>query len=241
MRMKLFLLTLAFVALEALIQRRCQRTSDWRVDALNTANIKPQEQSTIQSPMTHMTDVARLGTADYLGGTVIVKGGALPWDPIPVTMTCDGKTRYATNADAKGMFAISAPASPGGAAVKEKNPVADQFTGCAVEAALPGFDSSTLTIANRGASNDANIGTITLSREEGSGGTALSSTTAAAPNDAMKAFEKARGEWLDQESDKAQRDLEKAVKIYPQLAEAWYQLGKIQEVAKSPEAVNSFF
>jgi tetratricopeptide (TPR) repeat protein len=55
----------------------------------------------------------------------------------------------------------------------------------------------------------------------------------------MKAFDKARTEWLDQKPDKAQKDLEKAVQVYPQFAEAWYQLGKIQETSKPQDAASS--
>ncbi len=34
--------------------------------------------------------------------------------------------------------------------------------------------------------------------------------------------------------------MQKAVQIYPQFAEAWYQLGRIQESGNSPEAYRSF-
>ena len=44
---------------------------------------------------------------DYLGGTVTVAGGALPWDPVPITVTCDGKIRYTSTADPKGKFLIA--------------------------------------------------------------------------------------------------------------------------------------
>ena len=52
--------------------------------------------------------------------------------------------------------------------------------------------------------------------------------------------EKARSELLDGKPDRAQKDLEKAVQVYPQFAEAWYQLGRILEVSKKEEAGNSF-
>lgn len=42
------------------------------------------------------------------------------------------------------------------------------------------------------------------------------------------------------ETDRAQHDLEKAVQIYPQFAEAWYQLGKLQQVSSPKDAGNSF-
>jgi cytochrome c-type biogenesis protein CcmH/NrfG len=179
---------------------------------------------------------------NFLGGTVTVAGGALPWDPIPVNVTCDGKTRYTSTTDPKGNFLI-APVKADESAVGNsdtKTKLAAQFIGCGVQAALPGFDSSSIMIANRNLTDDPNIGTITLKREEGSGGASVSATTASAPKDATKAFEKARTEWIDKKPDKAEKDLEKAVQVYPQFAEAWYQLGKIQAEQKKPEAMNSF-
>jgi tetratricopeptide (TPR) repeat protein len=179
---------------------------------------------------------------NYLGGTVSVTGAELPWDPIAVTVTCDGKTRFTSTTDPKGNFLI-APVKTDDSAVGNsdtKTKLAAQFVGCGVQAALPGFDSSSITIANRNLTDDPNIGTITLKREEGSGGAAVSSTTAAAPKDAVKAFDKARAEWIDKKPDKAEKDLQKAVQVYPQFAEAWYQLGKIQSEQKKPEAANSF-
>jgi tetratricopeptide (TPR) repeat protein len=179
---------------------------------------------------------------DYLGGTVTVAGGALPWDPVPITVTCDGKIRYTSTADPKGKFLI-APVKTDTSLIGNsdtKTKLAEQFVGCAVQAALPGFDSSSISIANRNVQDNPNIGTITLKREDGSAGAAVSSTTATAPKDAVKAFEKARSELLDGKPDRAQKDLEKAVQVYPQFAEAWYQLGRILEVSKKEEAGNSF-
>ena len=197
-------------------------------------------------------DLSRRGrTGDYLLGKVTVAGGALPWDAIPVNVTCSGKTAYTAITDPKGHFVI-APANratsdlsnttPGNANTDvSTNPkLAAAFMGCTVEAALPGFDSSSLTIANRNLLDTPDIGIITLKREEGSAGSAVSATTAAAPKDAAKSFDKARTEWQDAKPDRAQKDLEKAVQLDPQFAEAWYQLGKIQETANSPDAANSF-
>jgi tetratricopeptide (TPR) repeat protein len=178
---------------------------------------------------------------DYLSGNVTLLGGALPWDPIPVTVTCEGQARFTTTTDAKGNFVI-APAQPAGSTTikTDAKPLAAQFVGCGVDAALPGFDSSPLTIANRNVLDSPNLGTITLRREEGASVAGLSSTTAAAPKDAAKSFDKARNEWLENKPDRAKKDLQKAVEIYPQFAEAWYQMGKIQEAMNSPEASNSF-
>jgi len=176
-------------------------------------------------------------------GKVSLAGG-LPWDAIPVTVLCDGKTKYTADADAKGQFVIAAPAGTvvaNNAAGNLGAPkFAAAFTGCTVQAALAGFESSSVTVADKNVKDHPDLGTITLKPQQGSGGSAVSATTAAAPKDATKAFEKARAEWLDRKPDKAQKDLEKAVQVDPQFAEAWYQLGKLQEAANSPEASASF-
>jgi tetratricopeptide (TPR) repeat protein len=180
-------------------------------------------------------------SGDYLVGNVIVTGGELPWEPVPITVTCNGKIRYTATASPKGNFEIAAVENTSHPTLGTDGSVpAAQFFGCTVEATLAGFTSSVLTIANRSLLDNPDIGTVKLSREEGAAGSAVSSTTASAPKDAAKAFEKARSEWLEQKPERAQHDLEKAVQVYPQFAEAWYQLGKIQEASHSPEAQSSF-
>ena len=158
-----------------------------------------------------------------------------------MVVTCDGKPKFTTTTDSHGIFVITrvAPVTSSTIIDTEKSLVG-QLVGCSISAVLPGFDSSQLTIANRDVLANPNIGTITLKRESGATGTAVSATTAAAPKNAMKSFEKARSEWLDNKPDRAQRDLQKAVEICPQFAEAWYQLGKIEAKLKSPAALESF-
>lgn len=181
------------------------------------------------------------GGGDRLTGNVTVTGGAAPWDPITVTVLCDGKEKYTTNTDGKGFFAINSVDDRGPNTVKANvKPAGWQYVGCNVQAALPGFNSSTLAIANRGLTDSTNIGTIKLTREENSGGSAVSSTTASAPKDAAKAFEKARSAWLENKPANAVKELQKAVQMYPQFAEAWYQLGRLEEAVNPGEAANSF-
>ena len=178
---------------------------------------------------------------DYLFGGVKLENAVLPWDSIPVTVTCDEKVRFTTSTDPKGNFIIAFPESPGSTTIKaDAKPVASQFVGCAVDATLSGYDSSSLPIAPHNIADTPNLGTIILRHESGSANASASSTTASAPKDAAKSFERARSEWFDNKPDRSQRDLQKAVEQYPQYAEAWYQLGKLQEAANSPEAINSF-
>ena len=181
----------------------------------------------------------------YFSGKVAVDGGTLPWDPIPVIVDCNGTVKYDAQTDAKGGFAIESAArnssnseiapQVGGA----QKATAAQLVGCEVRASLAGFRSSALTIANGNLMDNPDIGTITLHLDEHASGYGVSPTTTAAPKDALKKFDKARSE-ADKNPDGAQHDLEKAVQIDPKFAEAWYQLGKLQQKTKPQDALASF-
>jgi len=176
-------------------------------------------------------------------GKVAVDGGALPWDPILVTVTCNGKARYNTQADSKGAFVIQGSTANSEIAAQKQDPnhlPASQLIGCQVHAALSGYRSSVVTIANLNIMDNPDIGTITLHPDEHAAGTAVSATTAAAPKDAMKKFESARGKYFEKNFDGAQHDLEKAVQIDPKFAEAWYQLGKLQQRTRPQDALVSY-
>ncbi|MGB9467290.1 MAG: hypothetical protein WBR10_19440 [Candidatus Acidiferrum sp.] len=189
-----------------------------------------------------MISSARPGQpGEYLSGNVKLVRGPVPWDPIPVSVVCDGKVRYTTNTDPTGNFTIGSVKQPGSTTTKaDKKPFAAQFVGCSVEAALPGFESSPLAVVKRNVKDDPNIGSITLRPEAGAVDAELSSTSAAAPKNAVKLFEKARNVGIANKPDSAQKNLQRALEIYPQFAEAWYQLGKIEQTANPTEAWNSF-
>jgi hypothetical protein len=117
-------------------------------------------------------------SGSYLLGEVKVEGAPV-WEPIAVTVTCDDKAPYTTRTDVKGLFRIisvdTTAKTPVGAAAQRS--MTSQYVGCQVRAHLAGFESNTLTIANRDATDDPNIGVITLRREEGARGAAVSSTS----------------------------------------------------------------
>jgi tetratricopeptide (TPR) repeat protein len=176
-------------------------------------------------------------------GKVTLPDGQLPWDPIPVVVNCGGTPRYNTQTDAKGGFRIEAAPreseiSPGKPNSKLPGPA--QLIGCDVRATLTGYQSTILTIANRSIVDDSDIGTITLKRDERTPGTSASVTTGTAPRDALKFFDKARADANNHHPESAQHELEKAVHAYPQFAEAWYQLGKLEEAQKPPDAWDAY-
>jgi Tfp pilus assembly protein PilF len=189
---------------------------------------------------TEMTAQGRAGGA--LLGRLTMEGEQLPWEPIPVSVICKGTILHMSQSDPKGRFVITSDHVRGALSLQgdAQRQMETHFQGCTVQASLAGFRSNAITITQRNFQNDPDIGVLTLSREGRGTATAVSSTTQAAPPNAAKLFEKARAEWLDQKPDRAQRDLEKAVQIYPQFAEAWNQLGLLQEPSDSQAARNSF-
>jgi tetratricopeptide (TPR) repeat protein len=249
--MKINLLTALFASLFLVVGAQAQKPSGGSQGQSSSPNGNSGTNANSNNNRPDMDNLIHQGRAgSYYGGTVKLANGALPWDPILINVVCSGETRHTTVTDAKGNFIISPKADDGpinSAASSSNTPSGDaqnkavaQFVGCDVKAALTGFESSSVTIAQRNLTDDPNIGTITLKPAENATGSAMSATTAAAPKDATKAYEKARSEWAENKPDKAQKDLQKAVQVDPQFAEAWYQLGKIQEAQKSPDSVNSF-
>ena len=185
---------------------------------------------------------AQAGSTRF-AGKVVVEGGKLPWDPIPVVVNCDGKTRYNTVADGKGHFDIEARL-PASEIVKTKSDLqkatAAALVDCKVSALLDGFESTTVTIVNGSIMDDPDIGTISLRQDTRAAGSILSSTTLSAPSDALKEFEKAHADQIDNHPDSARRHLQKAVSIDPQFAEAWYHLGELEETDKPQDALSAY-
>jgi tetratricopeptide (TPR) repeat protein len=180
-------------------------------------------------------------------GKVVVQDAMFPWDPIPVIVTCDGVVRARTNADAKGNFTLGSAgiadpmhseigAEPG----SSKKTSASQLIGCDAQGSMAGFKSTTVHIANLNIMDNPDIGTITMRPDNSAAGSATSATTTTASAEALKRFNKARAEYQTNNIDGAQRDLEKAVQIDPKFADAWYQLGKLQQAKNNPDALGSY-
>jgi tetratricopeptide (TPR) repeat protein len=183
-----------------------------------------------------MTEQGRVGGA--LLGKVVINDELLPWDPIVVSVNCNGKVAYTAETDSKGNFAILPSRIAG-----ELSQLGDRerqmkvhFEGCILEGALAGFNSSTVTITERNLRDTPEVGTITLTREFAARGTAMSATSKSAPASAAQHWSKAGEEMLVGKPDRARKELEEAVRAYPGFAEAWYRLGTLQMVSNPRQA-----
>jgi len=99
--------------------------------------------------------------------------------------------------------------------------------GCGVRAALSGYHSSTIEFGAVQPGNMMNVGTIFLQRADKVRGTVISATSLQAPKDAKKAFDKGMEAEKNKKWPDAQKQFEKAVQVFPQYANAWYQLGEV--------------
>jgi len=175
-------------------------------------------------------------------GKLALEGEPLPWQPMLVSVDCKGSIVNLTQTDLQGQFVITITQTHGtpGTPSDAQRQMETQYEGCVVKGLLAGFRSSSKAITVRNLRDEPNLGTITLSSEERGGGTEVSTTSKAAPPNALKAFEKARAEWLNRNADGAEKNLKKAVQLYPAFAQAWLQLGKLQE-GSDPQAARESF
>ncbi len=177
-----------------------------------------------------------------LMGKVVIAGGGALSEPARIERVCNGVARAEGFTDLKGNFSIiigqeqtamedasQAPASGPLSANPAGAPRLPELVNCELRAALPGYRSDVVSLANRRVLDNPNVGTIFLHRESNTEGLTVSATTALAPKDARKAYEKGLDAERKNKIDEAQKYLEKSVAIYPKFASAWFELGKIYE------------
>ena len=191
-------------------------------------------------------------------GKVILEDGTPPPDPVLIQMVCNGTPRAIAYTDLRGHFsadlnnrvsrAMFADASEPGNGTADTiasrgsdsstmngvQPTAStlrqqNLMSCELRAYQPGFRSETIQLTNRHFMEKPDVGVLVLRRLSKVEGLTISATSALAPSDAKKAFEKAHKDELKDKWPEAQTEFEKAVAIYPKYATAWYELGNVQQ------------
>lgn len=186
----------------------------------------------------------------FLSGTVVINGGGSAVN-VAIQRTCSGSPRTVAYTNNKGQFSFqwgpSAGIVPDASDVGPANAMraagdrggsasGNSTLGCELTANAPGFWSPRLNLSNQRASDNPDLGMIVLQRIAGVEGTSVSVTALNAPKDARKAWEKGVESLHKSRSAEAQKQLEKAVAIYPKYANAWLDLGRarIQQQADAP-------
>ncbi|MGZ4896164.1 MAG: tetratricopeptide repeat protein [Candidatus Angelobacter sp.] len=205
----------------------------------------------------------------FISGKVMLQGGGALPEPVPIERVCNGTVRREGYSDMKGQFEIQLglnltfqDASENDARIAPNSPMRSgnnngqrplDLSGCELRAVLAGYQSSAVILRTTGGDTwQYEVGTIFLKRIGNAPGTTISVTSMAAPKDAMRAYEKAQKVKAEKPAE-AEKELNKAVKVYPQFAAAWTLLGDIhrernefdaarteyaQAIAADPQFVN---
>jgi Tfp pilus assembly protein PilF len=253
------------------------RFSTWiaLVIALLAPAATAQRGSTSSSPSRNIPSTRTPGTPDsstkplFISGKVMLEGGGSLPEPVPIERVCNGTVRREGYADTKGQFEFQlglnltfqdasendarvAPNSQSRSGSNNGQRPLD-LSGCELRAVLAGYQSSVVILRTAGGDTwQYEVGTIFLKRIGNAPGTTISVTSMAAPKDAMRGYEKAQKIKTEKPAE-AEKELNKAVKVYPQFAAAWTLLGDIhrernefdaarreyaQAIAADPQFVN---
>jgi len=202
-------------------------------------------------------------------GKVVMDDGTPPPEPVTIQLVCRGNPRSVAFTDSKGGFSVdlnnrlndatlmdaSQPTGGdgfgggfGGSSTNRMNSQGNSnghserdLMGCDMQASLAGFRSEQVNLGTRHRLDNPDIGTIILHRLAGVEGLTISATSAFAPKDAKKAYDKAREAARKQKWDEAEKDFQKAVDGYPKYAAAWFQLGLVQQEKKNDEAARKSY
>jgi tetratricopeptide (TPR) repeat protein len=183
-------------------------------------------------------------TSIYYSGHVVLEDGSVPKDKVIIESICSGRVRQETNVDSRGGFGFTLGGSSGDVMLDSSNASSRAGTGadsgnvaeCVVRAALPGYNSDMVYLA-RIERTKPDLGTIVLRKAApASAPPPASITSAKAPKDARKAFEKAVEAFQNNKADEAMKQFQKAVEVYPAYAEAWYLLAKLQTASSQADA-----
>jgi Tfp pilus assembly protein PilF len=210
----------------------------------------------------------------FVEGRVLLADGNPPPEPVPIERVCNGNAKREAYTDSKGRFQFQLGSNPGilqdatesdfdafgsnrGSMPGQTQGVSRrELLGCELRAVLPGYQSGTVMIRPEGNFGQLEVGTIVLKPMGNSEGAVISLTSMKAPKDAKHAFEKGQKAANDKKLPEAEKQLQKAVTVYPQFAAAWSMLGAVhselnqtdlaykdyeQAITADPKFVNPYY
>ncbi|HET9838111.1 MAG TPA: tetratricopeptide repeat protein [Candidatus Angelobacter sp.] len=179
----------------------------------------------------------------FISGKVLLEGGGTLPEPVAIERICNGVSRREGYTDFKGQFEFqvgvnmtfqdasesdsrTAPNSQSRATSGLARRGGMDLNGCEIKALLPGYQSTVVVLHTTGDNWQYEVGTLLLKRMGDAKGSTISVTSMAAPKEAMRAYEKAQ-RMKQEKPAEAEKELNKAVQIFPQFAAAWTLLGDL--------------
>jgi len=219
----------------------------------NTGSVNPRAPSITTPPGNNVPEQRPI----FISGKVALSDGTAPPDLVKIERVCNGTARVEARTDRKGRFSFELGrslefqdastngqdgfggggfgGSPGLVRGSNSSLRDNNLFGCELRASLPGYRSDSVSLANIHYMDNPDLGTIILHPIAKVDGLTVSATTALAPKDARKAYEKGLEAAAKKNPDEAQKNFEKAVALYPMYAAAWFALGQIDEQREHAE------
>lgn len=199
----------------------------------------------------------------FLTGRLMLEDGSAPPEPVVMLLVCNGSPRPQGYADMKGRFSVtlgqnnivmpdasvsgpndtfgsdsirSVQTGPTTGGMTER-----QLMGCEFRADLPGFRSDVIQLSGRRLMDNPELGTLILHRIANVEGFTFSMTTAEAPKDSRKAYEKGADLMKKKKYAEAEIHLRKAVDGYPKYALAWFELGRAYDLQKKRDEAKTAY
>ncbi len=218
----------------------------------NTPNIPPPS-ATRES--TQSVPQAEQRRPMYISGQVLLDDGSAPTTRVTIERVCNGHARREGSTDSRGFFSfelgrdleVLQDASVGGptfdvagTSFPGSNPgVSGDLTpnsgvskrdllGCELRASLPGYRSDTIELTRYQTFDNPDVGVIVLHRFGKVEGTRISVAALKAPKDAKKAYHRGEDLLKKKKIAEAEEEFSKAVKLYPNYADALSRLGDIE-------------
>lgn len=212
--------------------------------APTTPNLSGITSTATTTPLNH--------PGEYFFGNVVMEDGTVPPMGAQIERVCNGSARPMAYVDSRGNFSFQTNQTQDmlpDASVDRANPqmnvdniggpnsktptsnssFSNPLYGCDLRATLPGYRSELVSLAGRRNLDDPNVGTFTLHPMSKVEGLTTSATTALAPKDARKAYEKGIEAAKKARFDDALANLQKATSLYDRYAVAWLELGHVYE------------
>ena len=219
-------------------------------------------------PQTQTQDPNLTSRTIFITGKVVMDDGTPPPEAVLIERICGSTRRAETRTDMKGHFSfqigdgannseqimdvsndsvsgrmpgMNSSGGLGSGLGSGRLDSATNLRGCELRASLAGYHSSVVNLSMHSQFDSPDVGMIILKRLAGRDGDTISMTNALAPKDAKKAYEKSRQLLAKGNRAEAQKELAKAVDIYPKYASAWAELGRLQMEGNEPVPAKKSF
>jgi tetratricopeptide (TPR) repeat protein len=117
-----------------------------------------------------------------------------------------------------------------------------RLSSCELRARLAGYRSQSIPLNDRKALDNPDVGVILIHRlAPNEGASTVTTSSLQAPKNAKKAFQKGLDLLKKKKTDDAAASFHEAVDLFPQYAEAWFELGKLQGAAGHPDDARHSF